>query len=269
MMELFKNAHPLLQALIAGCFTWGLTAAGAAAVFLARSFNRKVLDGMLGYAGGVMLAASFWSLLIPSINLSGAGKGKAAWIPAIGFMVGVVTIRIADKMLPHLHIYLPVQEAEGIKTSWKRSTLLMLAMTLHNIPEGLVIGVTFGALAQGFTPVTFAAAIALVVGIGIQDIPEGLAVSASLHSKGMDRFKSFWYGQLSGIVEPIAAVVGALLVTLSKPLLPYAMAFAAGAMIFVVIEEIIPESQYGGHSDIATLGTMIGFVSMMMLEVML
>ncbi len=269
MIDFLRNMHPVAQALLAGCFTWLLTSAGASIVFLSKSFSRKVLDASLGFAGGVMLAASFWSLLVPSIQLSGARKSVFALIPAVGFALGVIFIRIFDRLLPHLHIYMPVQAAEGIKTSWKKSTLIVLAMTLHNIPEGLVIGVAFGAIAQGVPSATFAAALALVVGIGIQDIPEGLAVSMPLHSKGMPRLRSFWYGQLSGVAEPIAAVIGALAVTVCKPLLPYAMAFAAGAMIFVVIEEIIPESQYAGNSDIASMGTMFGFVGMMLLEIAL
>ena len=269
MTDFFTTLHPVLQALIAGCFTWLLTAAGAGIVLFSRTFSRKILDGSLGFAAGVMLAASFWSLLIPAIELSGARKSVFALIPAVGFAAGVVFIRIFDRLLPHLHIYLPVQAAEGIKTSWKKSTLIVLAMAIHNIPEGLVIGVAFGAIAQGVESATFAAAVALTLGIGIQDIPEGLAVAMPLHSKGMSRGKSFWYGQLSGVAEPVAAVIGAFAVTVCKPLLPYAMAFAAGAMIFVVIEEIIPESQYAGNSDIASMGTMLGFVGMMLLEIML
>jgi ZIP family zinc transporter len=181
--------------------------------------------------------------------------------------MGGIFMRVTDKMIPHLHIYLPLEKAEGIKTSWHKTTLLVLAMSLHNIPEGLIIGIAFGALGQGFSGATFAAAIALVIGIGIQDFPEGLAVSMPLYHRGVSRFKSFWYGQLSGFVEPVAAFIGAVAVSVSRPLLPHAMGFAAGAMIFVIVEELIPESQYGGNSDIATLGTMVGFVCMMVLEV--
>jgi len=267
MLELFKNIHPVLQALLAGCFTWLLTALGAGVVFLSKDFNRKALDCSLGFAAGVMLSASFWSLILPSVRLS-CDKGSYAWVPAVlGFVLGGLFMRITDRMIPHLHIYLPLEKAEGVKTSWHKTTLLVLAMSLHNIPEGLVIGVSFGALAQGLPGATLASAIALAVGIGIQDFPEGLAVSMPLYRKGVSRFKSFWYGQLSGIVEPVAALVGALAVSFSKPLLPYAMGFAAGTMIFVVIEELIPESQYGGNGDIATIGTMLGFACMMALEV--
>jgi len=267
MLELFKNIHPALQALIAGCFTWFLTALGAAVVFLSKGLNRKFLDCSLGFAAGVMLSATFWGLILPSVKLS-CGMGNMAWIPAaFGFIMGGIFMRVTDKVIPHLHIYLPLEKAEGIKTSWHKTTLLVLAMSLHNIPEGLVIGVTFGALAQGLPGATMAASMALAVGIGIQDIPEGLAISMPLHHKGVSRFKSFWYGQLSGIVEPAAALVGALAVGFSKPLLPCAMGFAAGAMIFIVIEELIPESQYGDNGDIATIGTMLGFICMMALEV--
>lgn len=267
MMEFFRNTNPIVQALIAGSFTWFLTALGAAVVFLAKGLNRKFLDGSLGFAAGVMLSASFWSLILPAVKLS-CDRGNMAWIPpALGFLIGGIFMRITDKMVPHLHLYMPLEKAEGIKTSWHKSTLLFLAMSLHNIPEGLVIGVSFGAVAQGLPGATIATAIALAIGIGIQDFPEGMAVSMPLHRKGVSRLKSFWYGQLSGFVEPVAAMIGALAVSFSKPILPYAMGFAAGAMIFVIIEELIPESQYGGNGDTATIGTMIGFVIMMALEV--
>ena len=267
MTDVLQNLHPVLQALLATCFTWGLTALGAAAVFTARDINRKVLDGMLGFAGGVMIAASYWSLLAPAIEMS-AGKALPAWFPAAaGFLGGGIFLRGADKILPHLHLYFPLEEAEGIKTSWQRSTLLILAITLHNIPEGLAVGVAFGAVAAGFPSATLPAAIALALGIGIQNFPEGLAVSLPLRREGMSRLKSFWYGQLSGTVEPIAGVIGAAVVIIARPILPYALGFAAGAMIFVVVEEVIPESQRGGNTDLATMGAMVGFVVMMVLDV--
>ena len=267
MLEFFKNLHPVLQALIAGCFTWSLTAVGAAVVFLSKGLNRKFMDASLGFAAGIMLSATFWGLILPSVKLS-CRMGNMAWIPpTLGFIIGGIFMRITDRIIPHLHIYLPLEKAEGIKTSWHKTTLLVLAMSLHNIPEGLVIGVSFGALVHGVSDVTLAAAMALALGIGIQDIPEGLAVSMPLFRKGVSRLKSFWYGQLSGFVEPIAALIGALAVSFWGPLLPYAMGFAAGAMIFVVIEELIPESQYGDNGDIATIGTMLGFACMMALEV--
>lgn len=267
MIDLLQNYHPIIQALFATCFTWAVTALGAAGVFMARDINRKVLDGMLGFAGGVMIAASYWSLLAPAIEMS-TGKDIPAWFPAaVGFLVGGVFLRGVDKILPHLHIGFSLEEAEGIKTSWQRSTLLILAITLHNIPEGLAVGVAFGAAAAGFPSATLAGAVALAIGIGIQNFPEGLAVSMPLRREGMSRLKSFWYGQLSGIVEPIAGVIGAGAVILAQPILPYALGFAAGAMIFVVVEEVVPESQRGGNTDLATMGAMIGFAVMMILDV--
>ncbi|MBE0425761.1 MAG: ZIP family metal transporter [Nitrospirae bacterium] len=266
-MEAFQQLHPVLQALLATCFTWLLTALGAAGVFIAKDINKKVLDGMLGFAAGVMVAASFWSLLTPAIKMS-EGKDIPVWVPAVaGFLLGGIFLRAIDKILPHLHIGFPMEEAEGIKTSWQRSTLLILAITLHNIPEGLAVGVAFGAVAAGLPSATLAGATALAIGIGIQNFPEGLAVSMPLRREGMSRLKSFWYGQLSAVVEPIAGVIGAAVVILAQPILPYALSFAAGAMMFVVIEELIPESQRGGNTDIATGGAMIGFALMMLLDV--
>ncbi|MDD5255060.1 MAG: ZIP family metal transporter [Candidatus Omnitrophica bacterium] len=267
MIEIIQNFHPILQALAAGIFTWGLTAVGAAFVFAAKEFNQKVFDSLLGFAGGVMIAASFWSLLAPAIEMA-HHSGQVPWIPAAsGFLLGTIFLRMADKVLPHLHLGFPVQEAEGIKTSWRRSILLVLAITLHNIPEGLAVGVAIGAAAAGIPEATGAAAMALAVGIGIQNIPEGFAVSVSLRREKLSRFKSFWYGQLSAIVEPIAAVAGVIAVLWMRPLLPYALGFAAGAMIFVVIEEVIPESQRNGHTDLATAGAILGFLAMMILDV--
>jgi len=269
MTHILWNLHPVLQALIATCFTWALTALGAAGVFIAKDISRKVLDLMLGFAGGVMIAASYWSLLAPAIEMS-EGKDIPAWVPAVaGFLLGGIFLRLVDKILPHLHLGFPKEAAEGIKTSWRRSTLLILAITLHNIPEGLAVGVAFGAAATGLPSATLGAAIALAIGIGIQNFPEGLAVSIPLRREGMSRGKSFWYGQLSAIVEPIAGVIGAAAVIVAQPILPYALAFAAGAMIFVVIEELIPEAQGGGNTDLATMGGMVGFAVMMVLDVAL
>ena len=263
----FQNLHPVIQALLATCFTWAMTALGAAVVFTARDISRKVLDAMLGFAGGVMIAASYWSLLAPAIEMS-QGKDIPSWVPAVvGFLVGGIFLRGIDKILPHLHVGFPVEEAEGVKTSWHRSTLLVLAITIHNIPEGLAVGVAFGALAAGLPAASFGAAVALAIGIGIQNFPEGLAVSMPLRREGMSRRKSFWYGQLSAIVEPIAGVIGAAVVIIAQPILPYALAFAAGAMIFVVIEEVVPEAQRGGNTDLATMGGMLGFTVMMLLDV--
>jgi len=268
MMDFLQNFHHVIQALLATCFTWSMTALGAAAVFGAKGASRKILDGMLGFAGGVMIAASFWSLLAPAIEIS-QGKDIPAWFPAAaGFLGGgLILLAIDRKIVPHIQIRFPDGEAEEITMAGRRTTLLILAITLHNIPEGLAVGVAFGAAAAGFPAATVAAAIALAIGIGIQNLPEGLAVSMPLRREGMSRRRSFWYGQLSGAVEPIAGVIGATAVILAHPILPYALGFAAGAMIFVVIEEIIPECQRGGNVVIATIGAMIGFIVMMILDV--
>ena len=267
MMDIFQNSGPATQALIATFFTWGMTALGSAVVFLGRDISRRFLDCMLGFAGGVMIAASFWSLLVPAIAMS-QEMNIPQWFPAAaGFLSGGLLLSGIDKILPHLHVGFPIQEAEGIKTNWRRSTLLVLAITLHNIPEGLAIGIAFGAVATGFPLATLPAAIALAIGIGIQNLPEGLAVSVPLRRDGMSRLKSFWYGQLSGVVEPLAAVIGAIAVYSARPLLPYALGFAAGAMIFVVVEEVVPESQRNGNTDLATWGALIGFTVMMVLDV--
>ncbi|MBF0293376.1 MAG: ZIP family metal transporter [Nitrospinae bacterium] len=244
-----------------------MTALGAASVFFTRQMTKKTLDIMLGFAGGVMIAASFWSLLNPAIEMSKNGP-LPQWFPAaFGFVAGAGFIRLIDLFLPHLHIGFPMETAEGIKTSWRRTTLLVLAITLHNIPEGLAVGVAFGAVASGFPDATFAGAVALAFGIGLQNLPEGAAVAVPLRREGISAGKSFWYGQLSGMVEPIAGVLGAAVVFVFQPLLPYALAFAAGAMIFVVVEEVIPESQRDGNTDQSTLGLILGFTLMMVLDV--
>ncbi|HWP90684.1 MAG TPA: ZIP family metal transporter [Thermodesulfobacteriota bacterium] len=267
MLDFFLDLHPIVQAFLATCFTWGMTALGAATVFLAKDLSRKILDGMLGFSGGVMIAASIWSLLIPSIRMSEASD-LPAWFPAVaGFLIGGAFLLSVDRILPHLHLGFPTQEAEGIKTNWQRVILLILAITLHNIPEGLAVGVAFGAVLSGLSDGTLFSAIALAVGIGIQNFPEGVAVAMPLRREGMPRLKCFWYGQLSAVVEPVAAVMGAGAVILMQPILPYALSFAAGAMIFVVIEELVPESQRGGNVDLSTIGVMLGFVVMMILDV--
>ena len=271
-MDWFWDLGPVTQALLAGTFTWTLTAAGAAAVFLTRGYPRAFLDAMLGFAAGVMIAASFWSLLAPSIEMAEA-MGTPGWLPAtVGFLTGAAFLRLADHFLPHLHPLLPMSEAEGIRTTWERATLLVMAITLHNIPEGLAVGVAFGAahVSAGMEgTATMAGALALALGIGMQNFPEGMAVSLPLRHAGVSRGKSFWYGQLSAVVEPLAAALGAAAVLTVQPLLPYALAFAAGAMIYVVVEELIPEAQQGGRTDLATTGTMLGFAIMMMLDVAL
>ena len=267
IIEFFKDTNPVLGAFYATLFTWGLTALGASLVFFIKELNRVLLDGLLGFTGGVMVAASFWSLLAPGIEMS-SGEGIFKVLPAaIGFGFGALFIFGLDKILPHLHINF--KESEGIKTPWRRTTLLVLAITLHNIPEGLAVGVIFGGVAAGIPEASITGAVALALGIGIQNFPEGIAVSMPMRRQGISRFKSFWYGQLSAVVEPFAAIFGALAVTFFTPILPYALAFAAGAMIFVVVEEVIPETQQDKNTDIATLGFILGFIVMMILDVSL
>jgi len=320
MLSQFENLHPVIQALLATLFTWGMTALGASAVFFMKTVKRRLLDASLGFAGGVMIAASFWSLLAPSISLSREMQ-LLVWVPPlIGFLLGGAFLRLMDGIVPHLHLFAPLQEAEGMPTSWRRVVLLVLAITLHNIPEGLdmdsmlsqfenlhpviqallatlftwgmptswrrvvllvlaitlhnipeglAVGVAFGAVSAGLGTAGLGGAVALALGIGLQNLPEGTAVSVPLRGEGMSRLRCFWFGQLSAVVEPVAAVVGAAAVLLMRPLLPYALAFAAGAMIFVVVEEVIPEAQRGANTDIATLGAMIGFAVMMTLDVAL
>jgi len=264
-----ENLNPVLLALIATIGSWLATAFGSSFVFLFKTINKKIMDMLLGFAAGVMIAASYWSLLAPSIEMS-KNLGFIPWIPPlIGFLGGGLFLYSIDKIIPHLHKDFPISEAEGIKTSFSRSILLVLAITLHNIPEGLAVGVAFGAVAANLPSADIYGAIALAIGIAIQNIPEGAAVSVPLRREGFSRLKCFWYGQLSGIVEPIAAVAGALLVIVMLPILPYALAFAAGAMIYVVVEELIPESQLGKNTDLSTLGTMAGFAVMMLLDVSL
>ncbi len=260
---------PVLQALLATLFTWLMTAVGAAGVFFFRSVNRRVLNAMLGFAAGVMIAASFWSLLAPAIEMAEGGP-LPAWLPAVvGFLAGGAFLWAVDRVLPHLHMGLRTEQAEGVKTQWQRSVLLVLAITLHNFPEGLAVGVAFGALAAGLPSASLAGAVALAVGIGLQNLPEGMAVSVPLRRERMNRFRAFLYGQASGIVEPIAGVLGAAAVLLMRPLLPYALAFAAGAMIYVVVEELIPEAQQEEDTHAATIGAMLGFALMMLLDVAL
>lgn len=265
-MQTFESFNAVTQALIATLFTWLVTALGAGLVFLFRKINAKVLDSMLGFAAGVMIAASFWSLLTPAIELSEA-EGKLPWVaPLIGFLLGGVFLKLADALLPHVHMGKSDCAPEGIKTGWKRSVLLITAITLHNIPEGLAVGVTFGAAASGQSSATYIGAVVLALGIGIQNFIEGAAVSIPLRREGLSVFKSFWYGQLSGLVEPIAGLIGAIAVTIITPILPYALSFAAGAMIYVVVEELIPGAQSGNDSDVATIGAMLGFAAMMVLN---
>lgn len=264
-MSFLIGIPPVLQALIGTCFTWFVTALGAAPVFFTQRMNRRLLDGMLGIASGVMIAASFWSLLAPAIEMSGG-----SWVPAgVGFLLGGATLRVIDRLLPHLHPSLAGGAPEGLSTSWRRSVLLVLAVTLHNIPEGLAVGVAFGAAAAGIEGATLGSAVALAFGIGLQNLPEGTAVAMPLRREGLSRGKAFWFGQMSGLVEPIGGVLGAWAVLAVRGLLPYALAFAAGAMIFVVIEQLVPEAQSAGNGHIATAGAMLGFTVMMILDVAL
>jgi ZIP family zinc transporter len=263
----FEGLGPVMAALVATLFTWGMTAAGAALVFPFRTMNRRLFDGMLGFTGGVMVAASFWSLLAPAIDMVGGEGFAKVGPPAIGFALGALFIYGLDKLTPHLHINFKKEEAEGPKTDWHRTTLLVLAITLHNIPEGLAVGVLFGGAALGLDGATTAGAVALAIGIGIQNFPEGLSVSMPLRREGVSRTKAWWYGQLSAVVEPVAGVIGAFAVMAMRPILPYALAFAAGAMLYVVVEEVIPETQRDKYTDVATLGFIGGFIVMMSLDV--
>lgn len=268
-MEKLLEFNPVLLALFGTLFTWFMTSAGSFMVIFFKEINRKLLNSMLGFAAGVMIAASFWSLLAPAINMA-EENGQNPWLVAvIGFLLGGASLLAVDKLLPHLHMGLPRDKAEGIKTSWERSILLVLAITLHNVPEGLAVGVAFGALSHNPDVGALTGAIALAIGIGLQNFPEGAAVSIPLRREGMPRWKAFNYGQMSGVVEPVAGVLGALLVLKVTLLLPYALAYAAGAMIFVVVEELIPEAQRGNETDWSTIGAMLGFATMMLLDVAL
>ncbi|PWD99641.1 ZIP family metal transporter [Marinilabilia rubra] len=271
-LESLIEINPIILALVATIFTWLMTALGSSMVFFFKNIDKRLLNSMLGFAAGVMIAASFWSLLKPAIEMA-TNQGDIPWVPALtGFLAGGTFLLMVDKILPHLHMGLSTDKAEGIKTTWQRSILLILAITLHNIPEGLAVGVAFGALANTPDVGILAGAVALAMGIGLQNFPEGAAVSIPLRREGFTRFRAFNYGQFSGFVEPMAGVLGAYLVATMKPLLPYALSFAAGAMIFVVVEELIPESQRGGEgneTDLSTIGAMLGFAVMMLMDVAL
>ncbi|MDG2962368.1 ZIP family metal transporter [Exercitatus varius] len=275
MVDYFLSLNPVCQAFVAGLFTWGCTVVGSAFVYFFKHVDRKLLDILMGAAAGVMIAASFWSLLNPALDYAEADYGKWAWVPvAVGFIAGGYCLRLIDKFVPHLHLNMPVEEAEGLpayKQKLSKSTLLFLAITIHNFPEGLAIGVTFGALASQTADMglSLMGAVSLAVGIGLQNIPEGAALSLPIRAEGNSRGKAFWYGSMSAVVEPIGAVLGAAFVMSMSSVLPYALAFAAGAMIFVVVEELIPESQGNGYGDSATMGLMLGFVVMMVLDVAL
>lgn len=262
-MEFFKTLNPVLQGLIATVFTWLMTALGASLIFLRKDVSKKALDSMLAFAAGIMLSASFFSLLSPAIDM---GKDKL-FLVIFGFLCGGLFLLLIDKILPHLHLFTLKDKEEGIKTHWKRITLLILAITLHNIPEGLAVGVGFGAASLNIENSSFLGAISLAIGIGLQNFPEGFAVSGPLRREGVSLWKAFWYGQLSAIVEPIAGVFGVLFVFLAHSILPFALSFAAGAMVYVVVEELIPEAQKEPHSDISTISILSGFALMMFLDV--
>jgi ZIP family zinc transporter len=262
--------NPFILAALTGLFTYFMTALGAAGVFLHRNPSARLMDVMLGFSAGVMLAASFWSLLAPSLSIA-KERGGLVWLPtALGFAVGGLSLWGLDKVMPHIHSLVPgVQIHEGIPTRLRRPTLLMLAITLHHIPEGLAIGVAAGAVGAGVPSASVGAAIALGLGLGLQNLPEGLAVSMMLVREGASRRRGFFLGQATGIVEPFAAIAGVALVTLSSALLPYALAFAAGAMVYVVVEELIPECHRSGHADSAVLASILGFTLMTVLDLAL
>ncbi|MEJ5283807.1 MAG: ZIP family metal transporter [Brevinematia bacterium] len=266
-MEKFLSLPEIYLTIISTLFTWGVTALGALTVIFFKKINQKFLDTMLGFAAGVMIAASFWSLLEPAIELSKNNPLPVWFPPAAGFLLGAITLRIIDSILPHLHLETPIEEKEGIKTRLSKSILLILAITIHNIPEGLAIGVAFGAVSHGIEGASTFGALALAIGIGLQNFPEGMAIAFPIRRDGNSRLKSFFYGQLSGIVEPIAAIIGYYSVAYSRFILPYALSFAAGAMIYVVVEEVIPEAERNKNTDIATIGAILGFTIMMILDV--
>lgn len=263
------DLSPVWQALLATIFTWAVTALGASLVFFFKKINKNLLDGMLGFAAGVMIAASFWSLLSPGIQMA-EKLNMIAWLVAfLGFFSGGLLLFVGDKVYDLYERRHPKKKNEDKSSSFKRCLMLVTSITLHNIPEGLAVGVAFGSLSYGLTGSTLAAAITLAIGIGLQNFPEGSAVSLPLRREGYSRKKAFFYGQISGIVEPIAGVLGALLVLKMRYLLPFLLTFAAGAMIYVVVEELIPESQTNKKKDLMALFTLIGFSVMMILDISL
>lgn len=266
-----QNVHPAILALVAGAFTFGMTAVGSAVTLLRRDPSQRLMDVLLGFSAGVMLAASYWSLLAPSVEIS-VGTSSFPWLaPAVGFAAGGIGLWGLDKIMPHAHLVVPglPLEQEGLRTRWRRTTLLVLAITLHHIPEGIALGVAAGAVASAAPGTSMGATIALALGLGVQNLPEGLAVSALLRREGVSRGRAVYLGAMTGSVEPVAALFGAMLVGLSTALLPYGLAFAAGAMVFVVIEELVPECQRGGHADAAVLAAIIGFTLMTVLDIAL
>jgi len=274
-MNWLQEQPVVLQAFLAGLFTWGCTIVGSAVVFFFKTVSRKLLDIMMGFAAGVMIAASFWSLLQPSIEYAKGNYGVWSWMPAaLGFLLGGFFLRLIDAVVPHLHLSKKdVSEAESLpehsRNKLSKTALLFLAITIHNFPEGLAVGVAFGALSSNSSPEVFIGAVGLALGIGLQNVPEGAALSIPIRTDGESRLNAFYWGSMSAIVEPIGAVLGAYAVMTMTAILPYSLSFAAGAMIFVVVEELIPDSQTNGNTDVATLGLMVGFVLMMVLDVAL
>jgi len=267
LASFFEGMGPITGALLGGIFCWFMSALGASSVIFFKTMNRKFFDIMLGFTGGIMLAASFFSLLLPAIEMSHGQYFYKVLPSAIGFSLGALFLYFLDKLIPHVHVNKDFGNSEGIKTDLHGTKLLVLAITLHNIPEGLAIGVLFGGALLDTPATSLASAIALTIGIAIQDFPEGIAVALPVRREGFSRLKSFHYGQLSAVVEPIAAVFGAILVSQVTAILPYALAFAAGAMIFVTVEEVIPEFTEGQYTDVSTLGFLLGFLIMMVLDV--
>lgn len=244
----------------------GTTLGSAMVFFMRKEMNVNLQKALLGFASGVMIAASIWSLLMPAIEMS-EQSGTVAWFPAaVGFLCGMVFLLLLDTLTPHMHL---TGEKEGVESNLKKSTMLVLAVTLHNIPEGMAVGVIFAGVISGNTMISIAGAFALSIGIAIQNFPEGAIISMPLRGEGISKGRAFLYGTLSGIVEPIAAVITILLTSLVVPILPYLLAFAAGAMIYVVVEELIPEAQADPHTNISTIGVAIGFTLMMILDVAL
>ena len=263
MISFFIELNPIIQAFLATCFTWLVTALGAAFVFFFKKIKKSIMDAMLGFAAGVMISASFWSLLSPSIEMAESLKLNSWLIATLGFLSGGLLLFLGDKL------FTKITEQKENNNNIKRSLMLILSITLHNIPEGLAVGVAFGSLAYNLEGATLATACMLALGIGLQNFPEGTAVSVPLRREGFSRKKAFFYGQLSGIVEPISGILGALLVIKIRMLLPFLLAFAAGAMIYVVVEELIPESQSNEKKDLMALFTLIGFSIMMILDLAL
>ncbi len=245
----------------------GTTLGASMVFFLKKEMGARLQNFLLGFASGVMIAASVWSLLIPSIEMA-KEQGKVGWVPATaGFLLGILFLLALDSLIPHIH--LDNEKPEGVKAKLKKSTMLVLAVTLHNIPEGMAVGVVFAGLLRQDALISLAGAFALAIGIAIQNFPEGAIISMPLKSEGLTKSRAFLYGALSGVVEPVAAIITILLTELIYPALPYLLAFAAGAMIYVVVEELIPESQSGEHTNIGTIGVAIGFALMMVLDVAL